>query len=113
MSIDETASPGTALEGEALARAYTVENTSLASDDVLVSPPVAETLPDAVNDTSKSYAQILKSSSIIGGAQFITLLLVMVRTKGVALFIGPAGVGEVGLLTSSTQLISTLSGMGI
>ena len=39
----------------------------------------------------KSYAQILKASSIMGGAAGINLLLSMIRTKFVAVLIGTTG----------------------
>jgi len=60
-----------------------------------------------------SYGQILKSSSIIGGAQGINYLIGMVRTKLVAVLLGPSGVGLVGLYGSATGLVGTLAGLGI
>ena len=41
-----------------------------------------------------SYEQALKSTGIVGGAQFLTILITVVKTKIVALLLGPAGVGE-------------------
>lgn len=60
-----------------------------------------------------SYGQILRSSSIMGGAQAINYLVSLLRVKLVAVLIGPAGVGLVGLLTSVTNLLSTVSALGI
>ena len=40
-----------------------------------------------------SYEQALKSTGIVGGAQFLTILITVVKTKIVALLLGPAGVG--------------------
>lgn len=60
-----------------------------------------------------SYGQILKSSSIIGGAQGINYLIGMVRTKLVAVLLGPSGVGLVGLYVSATGLVGILAGLGI
>lgn len=60
-----------------------------------------------------SYGQILKSSSIIGGAQGINYLVSMVRTKLVAVLLGPSGVGLVGLYVSVTSLVGALAGLGI
>lgn len=60
-----------------------------------------------------SYGQILKSSSIIGGAQGVNYLIAMVRVKLVAVLLGPSGVGLVGLYTSATGLVGTLAGLGI
>ncbi|MCX6966278.1 MAG: O-antigen translocase [Verrucomicrobia bacterium] len=63
--------------------------------------------------SGNSYGQILKSSSIIGGAQGINYLIGMVRTKMVAILLGPSGVGLVGLYTSATELVGTVAGLGI
>jgi PST family polysaccharide transporter len=60
-----------------------------------------------------SYGQILKSSSIIGGAQGINYLISMVRTKLVAVLLGPSGVGLVGLYVSATELIGTIASLGL
>ncbi|QDV65936.1 O-antigen translocase [Crateriforma conspicua] len=60
-----------------------------------------------------SYGQILKSSSIVGGAQVINMGIGLVRTKLVAVLIGPAGIGLVGVYLSITALANTLAGMGI
>jgi enterobacterial common antigen flippase len=60
-----------------------------------------------------SYPRILKSSSLIGGAQGINMLVGMVRVKCIALLIGPAGVGLLGMYLSITSLVGTLAGLGI
>jgi enterobacterial common antigen flippase len=65
---------------------------------------------DLVNNT---YSQIIRSSSIIGGAQGINYLVGMVRTKLVAVLLGPSGIGLVGLYTSTTGMLSTVSALGI
>ncbi len=62
---------------------------------------------------ASSYGQILKSSSIIGGANGVNYLIGMVRTKLVAILLGPAGVGLVGLYESAIGLVGMLSGLGI
>jgi PST family polysaccharide transporter len=60
-----------------------------------------------------SYRRILKSSSIIGGASVITILIGLVRTKILALLLGPAGVGLVSLYTGVMTTASTLATMGL
>ena len=60
-----------------------------------------------------SYRQILRSSSIIGGAQAINYIIALVRVKVVAVLLGPAGVGVIGLYTSATSLVGTVTGMGL
>ena len=62
---------------------------------------------------SDSYTQILRSSSLIGGAQGISLVMGMVRTKFVAILIGPIGIGLVGTFQAIQSLIGTISGLGI
>jgi len=60
-----------------------------------------------------SYNQILRSSSIIGGAQAVNYAIALLRTKFVAVLIGPSGVGLVGLFTSTMGVLETLMGLGI
>jgi len=66
-----------------------------------------------LTESSKSYGRILKSSSIVGGAQAINMIIGMVRTKFVAVLLGPAGVGLMGTYLSITGLIGSVSGLGI
>lgn len=60
-----------------------------------------------------SYRQILRSSSIMGGAQAVTYLVGLLRVKAVAVLLGPAGVGIVGLYTSVMSTASEISGLGL
>lgn len=60
-----------------------------------------------------SYGQILKTSSIIGGAQGINYLIGMFRTKLLAVLLGPAGIGLVGLYSSITTMVAAFAGLGI
>ena len=62
---------------------------------------------------SSSYRQILKTSSIIGGSSVINVLIGLVRTKALALLLGPAGVGLVGLYTGLMATATTLSSVGV
>lgn len=63
--------------------------------------------------SEKSYIQILKASSIMGGAAGVNLLLGMVRMKFAALLIGTAGVGLIASFAALLGLIGTLAGMGL
>lgn len=60
-----------------------------------------------------SYSQILRSSAIVGGAQGIDLLIRMIRTKLVAVLLGPSGVGLIGVFQATIELIGKFSGLGI
>lgn len=61
----------------------------------------------------KSYQQILKTTSLFGGVQFFSILISVIRTKLIAVFIGPAGMGIIALLNSTLGVISGISGLGI
>lgn len=61
----------------------------------------------------KSYQQILKTTSLFGGVQLFTILISLIRTKLIAIFIGPAGMGIIALLNSTLGIINAISGLGI
>ncbi len=60
-----------------------------------------------------SYLEILKSSVLIGGSTVITLAIGAVRTKLMAMVLGPAGFGLMGVYSSIADLARTLAEMGI
>ncbi len=60
-----------------------------------------------------SFARILRSSALMGGAQVVTLSSGFLRTKVIALVLGPAGVGLAGLFNTYTGNISALAGWGL
>ncbi len=60
-----------------------------------------------------SYRQILRSSSIIGGASVINILVGLLRMKVAAVLLGPAGIGLIGLLQSLMATASAVSAMGV
>jgi PST family polysaccharide transporter len=66
-----------------------------------------------MTETSTSYRRILKSSSIIGGASFANILIGLVRTKVLAILLGPTGVGLVSLYRGLLTTASTVATMGL
>ena len=60
-----------------------------------------------------AFARILRSSALLGGAQVVTLGTAFLRAKLIAVLIGPAGVGLVGILTSFNGNLSSLVGWGL
>lgn len=66
-----------------------------------------------MNDKVASYRRILKTSSIIGGASVINIVIGLVRTKILAVLLGPAGVGLVSLYTGLMTTASAVATMGI
>ncbi|MGA2331881.1 MAG: hypothetical protein ABSG75_08985 [Syntrophales bacterium] len=55
-----------------------------------------------------SYRQIFKSTTLIGRSQVINVYLGIIRTKILAVLLGPSGVGIIGIYTSITGLVGTL-----
>lgn len=62
---------------------------------------------------SNSYKQILKSTSIIGGASIINVAFGIIRIKMIAVELGPVGVGIFGLALSIISIGAQIIGLGI
>jgi len=63
--------------------------------------------------SGSSYRAILRSSSIIGAAQVINIAVGLVKMKVVAVLLGPAGLGLIGLYLSLMQAASSIAAMGL
>lgn len=66
-----------------------------------------------MTDKKNSYRQILKSSSIIGGSSFINIGIGVIRTKVLAVLLGPAGLGLVSLYTGLMTTSTAIATMGV
>lgn len=64
-------------------------------------------------DQKNSYRQIVKATSLFGGVQFFQIIISVIRSKFVAVLLGPAGMGIVGLFTSTTGLVAGLTNFGL
>jgi antigen flippase len=60
-----------------------------------------------------TYGQILKSSAMIGGSSLLNIVIGIVRTKVMAMLLGPSGVGLMGLYGAILELTISIAGMGI
>ena len=60
-----------------------------------------------------TYGQILKSSALIGGSSVVSIAIGIIRTKAMAVLLGPAGVGLLGLYGSIADLAASVAGMGV
>jgi O-antigen/teichoic acid export membrane protein len=65
------------------------------------------------NNKNISHKQILKSTGIVGGAQVITILIRILRSKIIAVLLGPMGVGIAGLYQSTIDLVRSATGFGL
>jgi PST family polysaccharide transporter len=71
--------------------------------------PVEEALPGP----KQSYRDILKSSAIIGGSSAINVCIGIVRTKVLAVLLGPAGYGMMGAYVLIVELTRSIAQMGL
>lgn len=60
-----------------------------------------------------SYRDILKTSAMIGGSSVINVCIGMVRTKVMAVLLGPAGYGVMGAYVLISELVSRIAQMGL
>ena len=64
-------------------------------------------------DNQSSYRSIFKATSLFGGVQVYQILIQIIKSKFVAVLLGPAGVGIMGLYQSGLQLVQQISSMGL
>ncbi|MDR2407072.1 MAG: oligosaccharide flippase family protein [Bacteroidales bacterium] len=60
-----------------------------------------------------NYKKGIKGTSLFGGVQVFIIITGMIKTKIVAVLLGPDGMGFMGLLTSTVNLISTYTNCGL
>lgn len=66
-----------------------------------------------MSDEQSSYRQIMKGTSIFGGVQVFNIFIGIIRSKIIAVLLGPAGMGISGLFSSTTSLVSGLTNFGL
>lgn len=64
-------------------------------------------------NNKEGYKDAFKATSLFGGVQLITIIISIVRTKIIAILIGPAGFGLMSLFNSTILLVSSLTNMGL
>ena len=60
-----------------------------------------------------SYRQIFKATSLFGGVQVFNILIAIIRSKIIAVLLGPTGIGINSLLNSTTGFIAGLTNFGL
>jgi PST family polysaccharide transporter len=81
-----------------------------ALDPAGVPPPQITPVAEAGTNT---YGQILKSSALIGGSSVVNIGIGIIRMKAMALLLGPAGMGLMGIYGSILGLAQSVASMGI
>jgi O-antigen/teichoic acid export membrane protein len=64
-------------------------------------------------EQQSSYRQIFKATGLFGGVQVFNILIGIIRSKFIAVLLGPTGIGIAGLLTSTTSMITGLTNFGL
>ncbi|PTM08480.1 MAG: O-antigen translocase [Bacteroidetes bacterium] len=66
-----------------------------------------------MKEDRSSYRQIMKATSLFGGVQVFNIIISIIRSKVIAILLGPAGMGIAGLLTSTTGMIGVMTNFGL
>lgn len=66
-----------------------------------------------MSEQQPEYRQIMKATSLFGGVQVYNILLQVIRSKVVAVLLGPAGMGIMGLLNVTIGFIGCLTNFGL
>ncbi|MDO8316017.1 MAG: O-antigen translocase [Flavobacterium sp.] len=66
-----------------------------------------------MQENQSSYRSLMKATSLFGGVQVFNIIMSIVRSKVVAVLLGPAGMGIMGLLTATVGLVSSLTNFGL
>jgi len=66
-----------------------------------------------MNEERSAYRQVFKATSLFGGVQVFQILIAVIRSKAAAVLLGPYGVGISGLLFTTLNFISELTGAGL
>tara|TARA_R110002072_G_scaffold289873_2_gene457218 strand:- start:15477 stop:16973 length:1497 start_codon:yes stop_codon:yes gene_type:complete len=64
-------------------------------------------------DIKKTAKESLKNSGLVGGSQIVNVILGVIKTKAVALLLGPSGVGLIQLFTSTITLLQNVFSFGL
>lgn len=66
-----------------------------------------------MKDSRASYRQIMKATSLFGGVQVFNIIISIIRSKFIAILLGPEGMGIAGLLNSVLGIITGLTNFGL
>ena len=84
-----------------------------------MTPPVTAATAEPAGSPSGSagsaqstYGQILKSTALVGGSSTLNIGISMLRTKALAMLLGPSGFGLASLYLSVATLTQSVAGMG-
>jgi len=114
-SKKESVAPQLCENGEVRRDLETAHTPSDPCKNTLSVPSLPDSHQTAEVDTAEmhTYGQILKSSTWIGSSSLLNILIGIVRTKAMAVLLGPAGFGLMGLYGSIADFALMIAGLGI
>lgn len=65
------------------------------------------------DSNQSSYRSIFKATSLFGSVQLFQIIIQIVKSKFIAVLLGPAGVGIIGLYQSGILLVQNITNMGL
>jgi len=65
------------------------------------------------NHNDKEYNHVLKYTGVFGGVQGLNIIIGLVRTKAIALLLGPGGMGLASLFQTAVNFVSQTTSLGI
>jgi len=66
-----------------------------------------------MSEQQSSYRQIMKATSLFGGVQMFVILIAIIRSKFIAILLGPVGMGIFGLFSTTIAIIASLTNFGL
>lgn len=66
-----------------------------------------------MSEQQSSYRQIMKATSLFGGVQVFNIIISIIRSKFIAILLGPTGMGMMGLFISTIGIISKGTNLGL
>jgi O-antigen/teichoic acid export membrane protein len=61
----------------------------------------------------QTYRTIMKTTSLLGGVQVFNIVIGIIRSKFLAVLLGPAGMGIAGLINATVGLVTTVTSFGL
>lgn len=65
------------------------------------------------DSNQSSYRSIFKATTLFGSVQIFQIIIQLIKSKFIAVLLGPAGVGIIGLYQSGIQLVQNITNMGL
>lgn len=90
-----------------------MSNDSITLQEMPDADPARPAAAPAAPSRAHSYRDILKSSAMVGASASANVLIGMVRTKCMALMLGPAGYGIMGAFMQVTDLARVVAQVGV